>query len=130
QQGRPSMGAWFSYGLGNLSKNLPSFVVLNSGLIPPGGIDCFGNGFLSATHQGAIFFPGPVPLAYLQRSEPTLAQHKAKLDLVTNLARSVLARLAPNDAFEAALANRVLAFRMQTEVPVALDWKGDTQATN
>jgi hypothetical protein len=35
QQGRPSMGAWFSYGLGNLSKNLPSFVVLNSGLIPP-----------------------------------------------------------------------------------------------
>ncbi len=129
QQGRPSMGAWFSYGLGNLSKNLPSFVVLNSGLIPPGGIDNFGNGFLSAQHQGSIFYPGPVPLANLQRSEPTLEQQKAKLDLVTKLDRGVLSRLGPNDAFEAAIANHELAFRMQAAVPDVLDLKGESEAT-
>lgn len=129
QQGRPSIGAWFSYGLGNLSKNLPSFVVLNSGLIPPGGIDNFGNGFLSASHQGSIFYPGPVPLANLQRNEPTLEQQKAKLDLVTKLDRGVLGRLGPNDAFEAAIANHELAFRMQSAVPEVLDLKGESEAT-
>src|SRR5262249_42025895 len=40
QQGRPSMGAWVTYGLGSESKNLPGFVVLSSGMIPPGGLDC------------------------------------------------------------------------------------------
>ena len=45
-QGRPSMGAWANYGLGSESQNLPGFVVLNGGLIPPGGLDCFGSGFL------------------------------------------------------------------------------------
>ncbi len=129
QQGRPSMGAWFSYGLGNLSRNLPSFVVLNSGLIPPGGIDNFGNGFLSASHQGSIFYPGPVPLANLQRSERTLEQQKAKLDLVTKLDRGVLGRLGPNDAFEAAIANHELAFRMQSAVPEVLDLNGESEAT-
>lgn len=43
-QGRPSMGAWVTYGLGAESKNLPGFIVLESGLIPPGGLDCFGSG--------------------------------------------------------------------------------------
>ena len=47
-QGRPSMGAWFGYGLGSENQNLPGFVVLNGGLIPPGGLDCFGSGFLPA----------------------------------------------------------------------------------
>jgi Protein of unknown function (DUF1501) len=129
QQGRPSMGAWFSYGLGNLSKNLPSFVVLNSGLIPPGGIDNFGNGFLSAQYQGSIFYPGAVPMANLQRNEPTLEQQKAKLDLVSKLDRGVLSRLGTNDAFEAAITNHELAFRMQSAVPDVLDLKGESEAT-
>ena len=42
-QGRPSMGAWINYGLGSAADNLPGYVVLNGGLIPPGGLDCFGN---------------------------------------------------------------------------------------
>src|SRR5262249_42224759 len=40
-QGRPSHGAWVTYGLGSECQDLPGFVVLNGGLIPPGGIDCF-----------------------------------------------------------------------------------------
>ena len=42
-QGRPSMGAWVGYGLGSLNSNLPGFIVLNGGLIPPGGLDNFGS---------------------------------------------------------------------------------------
>ena len=40
-QGRPSMGAWLGYGLGSENQNLPGFVVLNGGLIPPGGLDAY-----------------------------------------------------------------------------------------
>src|SRR5256885_6726960 len=54
-QGRPSMGAWTTYGLGSECRDLPGFVVLNSGLIPPGGLDCFTGGFLPATYQGSMF---------------------------------------------------------------------------
>jgi hypothetical protein len=54
-QGRPSMGAWVTYGLGSECLNLPGFVVLNSGMIPPGGLDCFSNGFLPASFQGSLF---------------------------------------------------------------------------
>ena len=53
-QGRPSMGAWVNYGLGSECQNLPGFVVINGGLIPPGGLDCFGSGFLPASFQGSV----------------------------------------------------------------------------
>src|SRR5712691_8311265 len=49
QQGRPSMGAWVGYGLGTECQDLPGFVVLNGGLIPPGGLDNFNSGFLPAS---------------------------------------------------------------------------------
>ncbi|MFM7215050.1 MAG: DUF1501 domain-containing protein, partial [Verrucomicrobiota bacterium] len=55
--GRPSMGAWMSYGLGSENDNLPGFVVVEGGLIPPGGLDCFSAGFLPARHQGSILRP-------------------------------------------------------------------------
>src|SRR5262249_49736473 len=46
QQGRPSMGSWVTYGLGSECRDLPGFIVLNGGLIPPGGLDNFNSGFL------------------------------------------------------------------------------------
>ena len=52
QQGRPSMGAWLGYGLGTECQDLPHYVILNGGLIPPGGMDNFGSGFLPASYQG------------------------------------------------------------------------------
>src|SRR5260370_11689213 len=63
-QGRPSMGAWVSYGLGSDNRNLPGFIVLNGGLIPPGGLDNFKSGFLPAAHQGSGFHAGDPPQAY------------------------------------------------------------------
>src|SRR5262245_989039 len=50
-QGRPSMGAWIGYALGSENQQLPGFVVLNGGLIPPGGLDNFNSGFLPASFQ-------------------------------------------------------------------------------
>ncbi|MFK7922880.1 MAG: DUF1501 domain-containing protein, partial [Bacteroidia bacterium] len=52
-QGRPSMGAWINYGLGSENQNLPAYVVLDSGLIPPGGLDNFTSGFLPASYQAS-----------------------------------------------------------------------------
>jgi hypothetical protein len=60
-QGRPSMGAWVGYGLGSENADLPGFVVLNGGLIPPGGLDNFNSGFLPASYQGSIFKAGDHP---------------------------------------------------------------------
>src|SRR5687768_11996127 len=71
--GRPSMGAWITYGLGSVNQNLPGFIVLNGGLIPPGGLDCFSNGFLPATYQGSIFRPGNPPVANIARTEKSEA---------------------------------------------------------
>ena len=62
-QGRPSHGAWVTYGLGSECQDLPGFVVLNGGLIPPGGMDCFSSGFLPAAYQGSIFKPSAAPVA-------------------------------------------------------------------
>jgi hypothetical protein len=68
--GRPSMGAWLSYGLGSTSKDLPAFVVQNGGLTPPGGADNFGSGFLPAAAQGSIFRPSdPQSLLRLHRQD-------------------------------------------------------------
>src|SRR6185436_14381343 len=64
--GRPSVGAWVSYGLGTENQNLPGFVVLNGGLIPPGGLENFGSGFLPATFQGSIFRAASKPVANVQ----------------------------------------------------------------
>ena len=47
-RGRPSMGAWVSYGLGSMNQNLPGYIVLHGGQVPPGGLTTFGNGFLPA----------------------------------------------------------------------------------
>ncbi len=69
QQGRPSVGAWVTYGLGSECQNLPGFVVLNSGMIPPGGWDCFNSGFLPATYQGSSFQRGEHPVADLTRAD-------------------------------------------------------------
>jgi len=84
-QGRPSMGAWTNYGLGSECQNLPGFVVLNGGLIPPGGLDCFGSGFLPASYQGSVFKPSGSGVANIERTEATQEQQRGKLDLIGQL---------------------------------------------
>ena len=129
QQGRPSMGAWATYGLGSDCRDLPGFVVLNGGLIPPGGLDNFGNGFLPATHQGSVLKYGANPVANLDRAEPTDEAQRSKLGLLRKLDQGVLDQIGKVDQLESAIANYELAFRMQAAVPQLLDLKGETPAT-
>ncbi len=128
-QGRPGMGAWVGYGLGTENQNLPGFVVLNGGLIPPGGLDNFNSGFLPASYQGSIFKPTAQPVANITPGEAVPEAQQRKLALMRELDRGVLERFGKLDALESAIANYELAGRMQTEVPELMDLKGESAAT-
>lgn len=120
-QGRPSMGAWINYGLGSENENLPGFVVLNGGLIPPGGLDCFGSGFLPAAFQGSVFKPKGTAVANISRKESSEKLQRSKLDLVSELDRTSLSLFGDKDPIESAIANYELAFQMQRTVPELMD---------
>lgn len=128
-QGRPSLGSWVTYGLGSECRDLPGFVVLNTGMIPPGGLDCFSNGFLPATHQGSLFKPSDLPVADIRRTEATDAQQNRKLSLLKKLDRSVLGRIGQVDTLESAIANYELAYRMQRAVPDVMNISSESRAT-
>jgi hypothetical protein len=128
-QGRPSMGAWVTYGLGSPCQNLPGFVVVDSGMIPPGGIDIFGSGFLPASYQGSLFRQGRFPVADIAPRETDVALQKGKLDLLRQLDSRVAGRYGPVDEMEAAIANYELAFRMQASVPELVDLTGESETT-
>ncbi len=128
-QGRPSHGAWVTYGLGSECQNLPAFVVLNGGLIPPGGMDCFNSGFLPASYQGSVFKPAAAAVANITRAESTPDAQRRKLDLLRTLDHGVLGRIGRHDALEAAIANYELAFRMQSAVPELMSVDSESLAT-
>ena len=128
-QGKPSHGAWVTYGLGSECRDLPGFVVLNGGLIPPGGVDCFGSGFLPASYQGSIFKAEGAPVANIRPGEPIAEAQSRKLALMRKLDANVLERVGRHDQFEASIANYELAFKMQTSVPGLMDLAGETAAT-
>ncbi|MEO6597945.1 MAG: DUF1501 domain-containing protein, partial [Planctomycetota bacterium] len=120
-QGRPSLGAWISYGLGSDASELPAFVVLNGGLIPPGGVDNFHSGFLPPQSQGSLFRLRGDAVANIAPLETQPGLQEQKAHLVQALDVGALQRTGSNAALEAAIANHELAFRMQAAVPELLD---------
>ena len=128
-QGRPSMGAWTIYGLGSDNADLPGFVVLNGGLIPPGGVDCFGSGFLPATFQGSLFKPGREAVANVRPLEARPKLQRNKLDLLRKLDADAVARMGHIDVLDSAIANYELAYRMQMAVPELMRLDGETALT-
>ncbi|MEG3603801.1 MAG: DUF1501 domain-containing protein, partial [Verrucomicrobiota bacterium] len=126
-QGRPSMGAWFGYGLGTENQNLPGFVVLNGGLIPPGGLDCFGSGFLPASYQGSVFLPQTEPVANIKPKEKSSLLQKNKLSLLSDLDESSLKEMEYDLQVEAAIQNYETAYQMQTSVPELMDLSGESE---
>lgn len=127
-QGRPSMGAWFGYGLGTMNRNLPGFVVLNGGLIPPGGLDCFGSGFLPAAYQGSVFLPRDQPIANIRPTEPNSDLQRNKLRLISQLDQSTLAASGHDPQIEGMIGNYETAFRMQSSVPELTDLTGEPES--
>ena len=104
------------------------FVVVNGGLVPPGGLDCFSSAFLPATHQGSIVLPRDQALANVEQREGFDRQRR-KLDLLGGLDRMGLESSGDPDPIEGAIANGELAFRMQSAVPELADISGETEET-
>jgi len=127
-QGRPSMGAWIGYGLGSEAENLPAFIVLNGGLVPPGGVDNFHSGFLPAHSQGSMFKMSGDAVANIQPRESD-ARQRRKLALTRRLNALSLQQDGRDPALEAAIQNHELAFRMQTAVPELLRIDDEPAAT-
>jgi len=129
-QGRPSHGAWVTYGLGSECRDLPGFVVLNGGLVPPGGADCYANGFLPATFQGSVFKAGRDAVANIEPpADRSLDAQRRKLGLLRKLDLEGLDRMGRHDSLESSIANYELAFRMQAAVPELLSLTNESAAT-
>ena len=128
-QGRPSMGAWVNYGLGSDNSNLPGYVVLDGGLIPPGGLDNFKNGFLPASFQASMIRAGAEPVANIRRNESTDTLQKEKLAFIENTDQNLANQLNQNDELEAAIHNYELAYRMQSSVPELSEFGRESEAT-
>ena len=128
-RGRPSMGAWISYGLGSMNQNLPGYIVLHGGQVPPGGLTTFGNGFLPAQHQGSVFSSTPPAIRNLNRHEESAALQAKKLSYLKQFDAELLNETDGEREIEAAIANYELAFRMQMAVPEAMDLSQETEET-
>ncbi len=126
-QGRPSMGAWVTYGLGSENNNLPGYVVLDGGLIPPGGLDNFKSGFLPASYQASILKAGPLPLANIKPTETQEGLQEQKLQFIKQLDNSLIGNLGHADAVESAISNYELAYKMQSSVPELTEFSGESE---
>jgi len=131
QQGRPSMGAWLGYGLGDENRDLPGYVVINGGLMPSGGVANFGSGFLPATYEATLFKPRKLPIANLQPPQALAgATVAARRNLLRELDADVLEHYGPAGKIESAIANYELAYRMQTAVPELANLDDESSATH
>ena len=127
--GRPSMGAWVTYGLGSESRNLPAYIVLNSGDYPSVGAKDFSSGFLPSSYQGVPFRSKGDPVLYLSDPEGiSRRSQRAWLDALGDLKRL---RYAETGDVEIAsrIASYELAFRMQAEAPDLLDLSNESERT-
>jgi len=127
--GFPSLGAWTTYGLGTENENLPGYVVLGSGVIPLGGINMYGNGFLPAVHQGSFLYPeNEEPLNNIRPKESDPLQRE-RLEYLAELDEAFLEETDHHAQVEAAIRNYETAYRMQSAVPELTDISDESPAT-
>ena len=129
--GRPSLGAWVSYGLGSVNQNLPAFVVMqDTQASVTNGPRNWGAGFMPAVYQGTRIQGGMEPIPNLNTPEAVAAaQQRGKLDLLTKFNREFAAKHPAQTELDARLLSYELAFRMQAEAPEAVDLTKETEAT-
>ena len=128
--GRPSMGSWVSYGIGSESKELPGFVVLQSGPRGPrGGALNWASGFLPTAHQGVPFRSGGDPI--LNMSNPpgfNAERQEATIDAILDLNGMQLKRVGDPE-ISTRISAYEMAHRMQTSGPELIDFSTEPQAT-
>ena len=127
--GRPSTGAWVTYGLGSENSDLPAYVVLQSGPLAGAGTSLWSSGFLPSVHQGVQFRGGGEPVLFLDNPKGHSATDRRHvLDTVRTLNEAQLA-----DTGDPEIATRIeqyeLAYRMQTSVPGLMDISQESPAT-
>lgn len=128
--GRPSIGAWVTYGLGTENQNLPGFVVLiSSGVQPNGGKNSFGSGFLPSVYQGVQCRSKGEPVLYA--SDPDGMDRDVRrlsLDALRDL-NEIQARELGHPETQTRIAQYELAYRMQMSVPEVMDINRESEAT-
>ncbi len=125
---RPSMGSWFSYGLGTENENLPSFITIH----PDSDVRTYGAGFLPAAHQGTpvnVTTGKGAAIKYLVDDESSAVVQRRRLDLIQRMNRRLLERVETDHRMEGMIESFELAFRMQTETPGLVNISGETEAT-
>ncbi|HUG70981.1 MAG TPA: DUF1501 domain-containing protein, partial [Pirellulaceae bacterium] len=128
--GRPSMGAWVTYGIGSEAQDLPGFVVLQSGPRGPrGGTPLWGSGFLPTTYQGVPFRGKGAPI--LNLDNPAGIDGARQDDFIQAVNDFNRLRLAETNDPEIAtrIAAYEMAYRMQTSAPELMDITDETQET-
>lgn len=125
---RPSIGAWTSYGLGTVNRNLPSFVVL-APRSPYAGGQVWGSDFLPGAHQGTLVVPGAEPIANVKRRTPTTSLQEMELRLMEQMNRRHLSARGSDPSLQARIQSFETAFGMQMAVPEVFDLTKETDAT-
>ena len=134
QPGRPSLGAWLSYGLGSEAEELPAFVVMishgtgrdsNQGLLDR----LWGAGFLPSSHQGVKLRSGADPVLYL--NDPPGVDRGMRRHMLDGLAKlNELQKSVDGDPeIQTRIEQYEMAFRMQSSVPDLIDLAGESEAT-
>ena len=130
QFGRPSTGAWVTYGLGSESKDLPGFVVFSSGSKgPSAGNACWGAGFLPTAHAGTLFRSAGEPVLFLDNPAGVdAAMQKDSLDAIKALNEKRLG-VVGDPEIAARISAYEMAGRMQTSAPELMDLSNESRKT-
>ena len=129
--GRPSLGAWVTYGLGTENENLPAFIVMqdNAASVNNGARN-WGTGFMPAVYQGTRIHAGSEPIPHLN---PPVAigaeQQRGRLDLLNQLNREHAFTRPQQSELDARINSYELAYRMQAQAPEAVDLVQETDET-
>lgn len=133
--GKASMGAWLSYGLGTLNKDLPDFVVLVSAFwsgktnVQALYSRLWGTGFLPGKHQGVAFQSAGDPVLFL--SNPKGVNRKARHQMLDFVAKvnNEEAKISGDPEIQTSIAQQEMAFRMQMSVPELIDLSKESKET-
>ena len=153
QAGRPSLGAWMTYGLGTENENLPGYVVLCPDVPTTVGPPLWSNGFLPAINQGTFIsskvqeatgepvaadksqviieknFDPKKLISFVNNPKFSLDEQRRELDLLQKIERMRMEATGPDAQVEAVIKSMEVAYRMQTEAPEVFDIRKETEAT-
>jgi len=133
QAGRPSMGSWLLYGLGQECDDLPGYVVLTSvgkgGQAQPIAARQWHSGFLPSRYQGVQFHSSGAPVLYLNRPEGVSLQQQSRLVETVNQLNRQFDDVVDDPEIATRIQQYEMAFRMQTSVPELMDLSSESKET-